>query len=84
MADKTTITKILAVGAKYTDENNTEKIAYVKIPNPKNSITESDIKTRSADLFNNILNDPLGASMTAAQIETAYTEETTKVELDLT
>lgn len=84
MADTITRTNTLAIGIQYVDSEAKEKIAYVKIPNPREELQESAIKAAGQKLIDNILLDPEGGEFgTDTKVETAYTEKVTIEELDL-
>lgn len=88
MADKITEGTILAVGLEYESLENKIKTTYVKVPNPKNDLTEALIK----QIFNEkiiggpspILRDAEGDAFdTDTAVLTAYTEYEKKIEYDL-
>lgn len=87
MADTVTQTRILGVGIDWYDtEEDKNKTTYLKIPNPKNSLTESEIKTTVGTLLTNrILNDAKGNALETETtiISTAYTEEQEVIEVDI-
>lgn len=90
MANKITEGTILAIGLEYegvTSEGPATKTAYVKIPNPKNNLTEQQIKNVAMQLISGegaILRDAEGDDFdTETAIVTAYTEYEKKVEYDL-
>lgn len=85
MADKITESTILAIGVEYTDETSgNKKTSYIKTPNPKSGITETQIKTAMQNyLTNNIfVNDDL-SPLTDASVSTAYKETTRRTEYDI-
>ncbi len=85
MADKVTVTNILAVGIEYPDpETGATKTAYIKLPKPKSNLTEQQIKTNVLPLIRDVLNDVHNNGFdTATAIATAYTEDQTTTELDI-
>lgn len=90
MADKITTENILAIGFEYTDSETAKaKTVYLKVPNPKNNLTEQEIKDTARGLISDnsthpILLTPQGEPFdSATAIATAYTEITTKRELDI-
>lgn len=88
MADTVTTTKTLAIGFEYVDSETAKtKTAYLKIPNFKTSLTETQIKNAAQNLIsgeNPILKDPQDKNFdTATAIATAYTETVETTELDL-
>lgn len=88
MADKITEGTILAIGLEYADVSADKiKTAYVKVPNPKNNLTEQEIKTVAQQLINGdgaILRDANGAPFDSeTAIVTAYREYTKTIEYDI-
>lgn len=85
MADKITQTVILGIGIKYTDaETGKSKTSYIKAPNPRSGITETQIKTAMQNyLTGNIFYDENGEPLTGATTETAYTERTKITDYDI-
>lgn len=85
MADKVTTTNTLGVGIEYPDaEKGTIKTAYLKIPNPKIGLTESQIKNAVGNLLTaEILKDIHGNVISTTAIATAYTETQEVVDLDI-
>lgn len=93
MADKITITNILAVGIRYTSDYTTDKKStiFMKLPNPQSNLTEQQIK----NVFTPLLTTQEGqggAFLTAptdenfdssASVHTAYTEYQKVVDIDL-
>lgn len=79
MADKYTETKILGIGIRNKngyDEDNPAKTQYIKIPNPKDTLTEQQIKTAvqvglTAELY---IDDKGQTYSSDSKIVTAYTE----------
>lgn len=91
MADTVTTTNTLGIGFEYIDsETQKTKTVYLKVPNPKNGLTESQIKTAAANLItgaNPILLPPENKSDipfdTSTGIITAYTETIETTEYDI-
>lgn len=87
MADSITNSNILGIGIDWYDtEEDKAKTAYLKIPNPKNSLTEQEIKSAVGTLLTNrILNDAKGNALETETtiISTAYTEEQEVIEIDI-
>lgn len=80
MADKITNTKTLYIGL--TDSQN--KLELLKLPNPKNELEDSDIKTATRYLVSTIgIYDKYGEQFSESSITTAYTEAVKKIELDI-
>lgn len=54
MADEIKITRTLATGIEYVDPTSeNKKMIYIKIPNPKSSLTEQTIRETTARLLKN-------------------------------
>lgn len=96
MADKVTSTNTLAVGIEYDDNTKSTGKAtkYVKLPNPKSNLSESQIKTVFEPLIVTRTVDDVpqyffGSNSTGALddynpiVKTAYTEAVETIELDL-
>lgn len=88
MADTISTENTLAIGFEYTDsETNTTKTTYFKVPNPKDNITESQIRQAAQQLISSatplLLDKNANPFDTSTAIATAYTETTTKRELDI-
>lgn len=89
MADKVTITKTLGIGYEYLDsETQKTKTVYLKVPNPKDNLTESQIKTAALNFING--EDPIFLPPnssepfdTATAIATAYREEIQTTNYDI-
>lgn len=88
MADQITETKILGVGIRNTngyDSDNPAKIQYIKIPNPKDALTEQQIKTAvQVGLTAELYIDNEGQTYSSdSKIVTAYTEYQTVTAVDI-
>lgn len=88
MADQLTVTKTLSVTIKNTngyDEDNPAKSQYIKIPNPKDGLTESQVKTAIQNgLTSQIYLDSEGAVYSSdSKIVTAYTETSSITTVDI-
>lgn len=85
MADTVTSTSDLAVGLDYPNASGTgTKTVYLKIPNPMNNITESQIKSAvGTALTNKIFLNEYGDEIPTSAISTAYTENQTINNLDI-
>ena len=87
MADSITSSSELAVGLDYTiteDGQTKERTTYLKVPNPKANLTESQIKTAMNTFINQqIILDPDGKPFSETSIGTAYTQNETKIDIDL-
>ena len=88
MSDKVTTSDILGVGLEYMDtETLKAKTTYLKIPNPKDNLTESQIKTAVTNLIsgeNPILLTTQGETFdSATAITTAYRETQEIIEIDI-
>lgn len=87
MADSISSSSELAVGLDYTkDEEGVLKnrTVFLKIPNPKSNLTESQIKTAMNTFINQqIILDPDGKAFSTTSIGTAYTQNETKIDIDL-
>lgn len=87
MADKITEGTILAIGLEYESLENKIKTAYVKVPNPRNGLTEQEIKTAMKQLISGegaILRDAEGDPFDSeTAIVTAYKEYTKTIEYDI-
>lgn len=85
MADKVTTTKILGIGVEYIDDTATKRKAYIKLSNPKTSLTQSQITNAANYYLQNIItkeNDEHFDSDSAV-VFTAYRETEKKTELDI-
>lgn len=86
MADKVTEQKILAIGLEY-EKDGSARTAYIKIPNPRNNLTETQIKEATQKLLEGaepILRSTTGAPLdSATAIVTAYTENVKTTEYDI-
>lgn len=88
MADKTTNTEILGVGLEYIDtDTSTTKTVYLKVQNPRTSLTEQQIKEQTLKLISGtdpILLTPQGQTFdTSTAIATAYTESVERTDYDI-
>ena len=92
MADTVSTSIILGIGVEYTDtETQKAKTTYLKIPNPKNNLTEQEIKDAAKLLVigdENNTYEPLlltsqGERFSETAILTAYREEQEIIELDI-
>lgn len=87
MADSISSSSELAVGLDYTkDEEGVLKnrTVFLKIPNPKSNLTESQIKTAMNTFINQqIILDPDGKAFSTTSVGTAYTQNETKIDIDL-
>jgi len=90
LADKVTVTKTLGIGYEYLDsETQKTKTVYLKVPNPKDNLTESQIKTAALNFITG--EDPVflppenaeGPFETATAIATAYREEIQTTNYDI-
>lgn len=86
MADKITTTKTLGIGVEYiSGKTNAEATKYIKVPNPRTGITETQIKTAmqnylTGDIFlDEYTLDPLAG----ASVKTSYIETVTKTDYDI-
>lgn len=91
MADIVTNSNILGVGLEYTktDDGN-KKTIYLKIPNPRQELTEALIKEKINLIINGqgtanpILLTPDGQTFdSSTAIVTAYTETSEKIDFDI-
>lgn len=83
MADTITSTHELDIGLDYIDDGK-EKTVYIKIPNPKATLTESTIRTQMTTFINaGIVKDPNNEPLSSTSIGTAYTVDETKIDIDL-
>lgn len=86
MADKNTEQRILAIGLEY-EKDGANKTAYIKIPNPRNNLTEQQIKEATQKLLDGaepILRSTTGAPLdSSTAIVTAYTEYVKTTEYDI-
>lgn len=83
MATTTTTNYTLAIGFEGLDAvTGRTKTTYLKLPNPKENVTENEIRTAAASVLK-ILNDSNGdAYDTATAIATAYTETQEIIDVD--
>lgn len=88
MADKIKEGTIIAVGVEYTNEEDKKKNVYVKIPNPKNNVTEEQIKSIFQEQIiggaTPLFIPPDGGTLDSdTAVFTAYREYTREVEYDI-
>ncbi len=88
MADQETITKSLSVAVKNTNnytEENPAKTQYIKIPNPKDNLTEEQVKNAIQTGFNSQLyiDDKGEVYASDSKIITAYTEISSVISVDI-
>lgn len=84
MADKITENAILGIGVEYTDSEAKKKTAYVKVPNPRSGVTETQIKTAMQNyLTGNVFVDENYDPLTGAVVSTAYKETTRRTDYDI-
>ena len=85
MADSITNDKYLSMSLEYTDvETNKAKSLAIKVPNPKNNITETEIKTAMNTFINQqIILDPYGNAFSTTSLTTASTVNEQKIKLDV-
>lgn len=83
MADKVTQTKTLGVGIQHGG-TTTQTTTYIKIPNPKQNLNESQIKT-AVQLYisSGILGNTDGGTLINPVVKTAYTETVETTDLDI-
>lgn len=83
MADSITSGSTLNIGLEYDDEGTTKTI-YIKLPNPKDNLTESEIRTQTNAFINEqVVLDPNGNPFSTSSVATAYTLAETKYKIDL-
>lgn len=83
MADKVTITKILAVGLE-TNTGGKEKTVYVKLSNPRAGLTEQQVKTAFNPFAidtDAVIEDIEGGNISG--YVTAYVENQEVIDLDI-
>lgn len=87
MADSITSSTELAIGLDYIAPSTTggvTKTIYLKLPNPKAGLTESQIRTQMTTFINSqIILDPEGEPFSTTSIGTAYTLKEDKINIDL-
>ena len=95
MADRITETKILGIGIQNNAEefdpntgdlvNSTAKVQYIKLPYPKDGLTEQQIKSAvQVGITSRIYIDDRGVEFsTDSSIVTAYTEYQTVTAVDI-
>ena len=85
MADSVTTDNYLSMSLEYTDVGtNKAKTLAIKVPNPKNNITETQIKTAMNTFINQqIILDPFGNAFTTDSLTTASTVSEQKIKLDV-
>lgn len=80
MADKITNDHELIIGLT----NSVEKLKKITLKNPKNDLTESEVKTAITNLIEQVgIIDDAGEYFSSSSITTAYTEKTKKTVLDI-
>lgn len=88
MADKETVTKIVGIGIRNTNgytEDAPAKVQYIKVPNPKDNLTEQQIKSAvqtglNAQLY---IDDKGAVYASDSKIVTAYTDFQTVLAVDI-
>ena len=84
MADTIKTDNSLNIGLEYTDADNKTKTIYLKTPNPRNNITETEIRNAMNTFINaQIVLDPEGNPFSTTSVSTAYTLNEQKVSLDV-
>ena len=87
MADTVTTARVLGIGIDWYDTSTEkERTTYIKVPNPKNSLTEEQVRTAAGALITNgiLLNDNGGSLGTDTTIvSTAYTEDQEVIDIDI-
>lgn len=84
MSDTVKSSNDLSVGLEYTDTDNKTKTIYLKVPNPRNNITETEIRNAMNTFINaQIVKDPEGQAFSTTSVSTAYTVNEQKVSLDV-
>ena len=84
MADTVKSSNDLSVGLEYTDTDNKTKTIYLKVPNPRNNITETEIRNAMNTFINaQIVKDPEGQAFSTTSVSTAYTVNEQKISLDV-
>lgn len=84
MANKVTEASILGIGIEYTDAEGKKKTAYIKTPNPRENVTETQIKTAMQNyLTGNVFVDENLDPLTGASVSTAYKETTRRTDYDI-
>lgn len=86
MADSIKASSSLSVGIEYTDNGN-RKIAYLSVPDPKDELTENEIKQQVGTAINTgvfLIDDGTSEqTISADQIFTAYTTDQTINDIDI-
>lgn len=93
MADSITSSYELSVGLDYlgwekqsgtSERKQVTKTAYIKIPNPRANLTESEIKTAVGSFINaQIVFDPEQNPFSTSSIATAFTTSEEKINIDI-
>lgn len=84
MADSIKSSFELSVGLDYLNSDNKDKTVFIKIPNPKSNLTESEIRTAVGTFINSqIVFDPMGNAFSTSSIATAYTTNEEKIDIDI-
>lgn len=84
MADTITSSQEIAIGLDYTNIEGNQRTIYLKLPNPKAGLTESQIRTQMTTFINSqIVLDPTGEPFSTTSIGTAYTLTENKIDIDL-
>lgn len=84
MADSITSSTELSIGLDYVNIDGNQRTIYLKLPNPKTGLTESQIKTQMTTFINSqIVLDPTGEPFSTTSIGTAYTLKEDKINIDL-
>jgi len=90
LADSITSSFELSVGLEYLTGDGTSsggtamRTVYLKIPNPKENLTESEIKTAVGSFINQkIVTDEEGHDFSTTSIATAFTTSEEKINIDI-
>lgn len=84
MADSIKSSFELSVGLDYLTDDAKEKTVFIKLPNPKTTLTESEIRTAVGTFINSqIVFDPAGNAFSTSSIATAYTTAEEKIDIDI-
>lgn len=83
MSDTITSGRTLNVGLDYVDDTTGKtRTIYIKLPNPKDDLTESTIRNQM-NYFTEVILDPNGNEFSTTSVGTAYTLNETKYKIDL-
>lgn len=88
MADSIRATSELSIGLDYSTGDGkggtANKTIYLKLPNPRDNLTETLIRTQMESFLNaNIILSPESTTLVASSVSTAFITNEEKIDIDI-